>query len=182
MTVSSQRVEEAGVVEAAVNSGSAPFKEAMQRFASGVTIVTTTDRDGRWHGFTASAFSSLSLDPPLVLVCQAHVAESYEAFMSCDRFLVNILGAPHEELALRFASKRADKFGEGNWRSSQSGLPLLQDALTTVGCDVHERYAGGDHTIYVGAVYYCHVRDGAPMLHFGRRFWDLTERAPSAAR
>lgn len=150
------------------------FIAAMKRFASGVTIVTTVDDDGGWKGFTASAFCSLSLDPPLVLVCQARTSSSYEAFTRCDRFLVNILGEEHQELALGFARSGGDKFAGGNWVPGRvSGLPLLPDALAVVGCEVHARYDGGDHDIYVGRVYSVRVRDGAPMLHFDSRFWGI---------
>jgi flavin reductase ActVB len=152
------------------------FRDAMKRFASGVTIVTTIDTDGSWKGFTASAFCSLSLDPPLVLVCQARTSSSYDAFTRCDRFLVNILGEEHRDAALRFARSGGDKFAGGDFEPGRvTGLPLLPDALAVVACRVHARYDGGDHDIYVGRVYSCRVRDGAPMLHFDSRFWGLTE-------
>lgn len=154
----------------------------MSRFASGVAIVTTTDPDGNWVGFTASAFCSLSLEPPLILVCQARGALSYHAFMGCDRFVVNVLGEEHEELALRFATRGADKFRGGEFRAGRTGLPLLQSALATVACDMHARHDGGDHVIYIGAVYYCRARSGAPVLHFDRRFWGLGERDSPVGR
>ncbi len=152
------------------------FREAMKRFASGVTIVTTIDDSGAWKGFTASAFCSLSLDPPLILVCQARTSSSHDAFMECDRFLVNILGSRHEELALRFAASGGDKFSGSGFEPSQvNGLPALPDALATLGCGMHDRHDGGDHVIYVGSVYSCRVRSGAPMLHFDSRFHSLAE-------
>src|SRR4051812_11360247 len=92
------------------------FREAMAKFASGVTIVTTADSDGAWWGFTASAFSSLSLTPPLILVCLAASAESHPAFAAAAGFIVNVLGSEHEELALRFATKGADKFQGDTFR------------------------------------------------------------------
>jgi flavin reductase ActVB len=160
--------------EVAGSEQSVAFREAMKRFASGVTIVTTVDADGIWKGFTASAFCSLSLDPPLVLVCQARTSASYEAFVRCDRFLVNILGQEHEQLALRFARSGGEKFADAGFEAAVgSGLPLLPDALAVVGCDVRDRYDGGDHDIYVGSVFSCRVREGAPMLHFDSRFWTL---------
>lgn len=169
-------VQDAPDVAGAASGDPVAFREAMKRFASGVTIVTTVDANGTWKGFTASAFCSLSLDPPLVLVCQARTSSSYEAFTRCDRFLVNILGQEHEELALQFARSGGDKFGDGRFRPGRvSGLPLLPDALAVVGCDVHARHDGGDHDIYIGAVYSCRVRNGAPMLHFDSRFHALSE-------
>lgn len=149
----------------------AAFRDAMSRFASGVTIVTTIDSDGTWKGFTASAFCSLSLDPPLVLVCQARSSSSHETFMSCERFLVNILGVQHEDLAMRFARSGGEKFASTPFEPSRrSGLPVLPDALAAIGCRVRDRHDGGDHDIYVGSVYSCRLRDGAPMLHFNSRF------------
>ena len=170
-------VQDAPEVAGAAGAAQATiFREAMKRFASGVTIVTTVDDDGSWKGFTASAFSSLSLDPPLVLVCQARTSTSYDAFMRCERFLVNILGEEHQQLALEFARSGGDKFAGGRFEPSRvSVLPLLPDALAVVGCDVHARHDGGDHDIYVGSVYSCRVRDGAPMLHFDSRFRELAE-------
>jgi flavin reductase ActVB len=162
------------VFETAHEGRPVAFHEAMKRFASGVTIVTTVDADGSPKGFTASAFCSLSMEPPLVLVCQARTSSSYDAFASCEKFLVNILGDAHEELALKFARSGGEKFEGGPFRPGlATGLPLLPDALAVLGCDVHARYDGGDHDIYVGQVYSCHVRDGAPMLHFDSRFWAL---------
>jgi flavin reductase ActVB len=162
-------------LRAIVDGPSASFREAMSRFASGVTIVTTVDEDGVWKGFTASAFCSLSLDPPLVLVCQARTSSSYDAFVRSDRFLVNILGEEHRELALRFAHSGGDKFAGGPFRAhGATGLPVLPDALAVVCCEVWNRHDGGDHDIYIGAVRSCTARAGAPMLHFDSGFWELT--------
>jgi flavin reductase ActVB len=164
------------VVERAYEGRPAAFHEAMKRFASGVTIVTTVDTDGSWKGFTASAFCSLSIEPPLILVCQARTSSSYEAFVRCERFIVNILGSEHEELALKFARSGGDKFSGERFQPGRfSGLPVLPDALAVVGCDIDARYEGGDHDIVIGRVYCCQIRDGAPMLHFDSRFHGLAE-------
>ena len=94
----------------------AAFREAMARFPAGVTIVTTADRAGRPRGFTASSFCSVSLDPPLVLVCLARSAESYPVFDTCDRFAVSMLGEDDADLAHRFATRRPDKFAVDRFR------------------------------------------------------------------
>lgn len=153
------------------------FREAMTRFASGVTIVTTADEDGRWWGFTASAFTSLSLSPPLVLACLATSADSHPVFMRAPAFVVNILGREHEALALRFATKGADKFGGGEFRPGRAeGLPVLDDAVVSLKCRTHDRYEGGDHTILIGAVEYLNLRHNSrPAVHYSRRFWELIE-------
>jgi flavin reductase ActVB len=152
------------------------LREAMRRFASGVTIVTTADADGTWKGFTASAFCSLSLAPPLVLVCQGHSSSSHDSFTRCDRFIVNVLAHDHTELAKDFARSGGNKFEGGRFRPGHTtGLPVLPDALAVLGCDVHARYDGGDHDIYVGRVRTCRVRDGEPMLHFDSSFRRLAD-------
>ena len=154
------------------------FRTAMTRFASGVTIITTLDEHGGRWGFTASAFSSLSLEPPLVLVCLATSADSHAVFAGTAAFIVNVLGCEHDQLALRFARKNIDKFAGGEFRPGVAdGLPVLDEALVSLKCSTHARYEGGDHTILIGRVEYARVRAaGAPALHFDRRFWDLVER------
>ena len=154
------------------------FRRAMTRFASGVTIVTTSDTTGRRWGFTASAFASLSLDPPLVLVCQHRSADSHPAFIAASHFIVNVLGREHEPLARRFAVKGADKFSGGEFRRGLAdGLPVLGDALASLKCGTHARYDGGDHTILIGEVDYAIVREhGTPALYFDADFWELGER------
>lgn len=91
------------------------FKKAMSHYASGVTIVTTIDDDGKKWGFTASSFSSLSLEPPMILVCLAQTADCFDAFNQADIFSVNIIGPEYEELAYRFAKKNVNKFSGGEF-------------------------------------------------------------------
>lgn len=153
------------------------FREAMTRFASGVTIVTTADAAGTWWGFTASAFSSLSLSPPLILVCLATSADSHPVFAAAPGFIVNVLGREHEQLAIRFATKGVEKFAGGEFRPGEAdGYPVLDDALVSLKCATHERHQAGDHTILIGAVEYVQMRhSGQPALHYNRRFWELTD-------
>lgn len=153
------------------------FREAMTRFVSGVTIITTADAEGRWWGFTASAFTSLSLSPPLVLACLATSADSHPVFMGASAFIVNILRREHEGLAVRFATKGADKFAGAGFRPGRAdGLPVLDDALVSLKCATHARHEGGDHTILIGAVEYITLRRNSnPALHYSRRFWTLLE-------
>lgn len=151
----------------------------MARFATGVTIVTTTDSDGRWWGFTASSFSSLSIDPPLILVCLARSACCHPVFTSAASFRVNVLGPQHEALAARFGTKSADKFAglETVFRPAADGLPVLDDALVSLHCRIVDQAAGGDHTILIASVEDAHVRpDGKPAVNVDRRYWDLAPR------
>jgi len=146
------------------------FREALARFASGVTIVTTADQQGRWWGFTASSFCSVSLDPPLILVCLSRQADSYSAFLAAENFTVNVLCARHEALATRFATKSQDKFSGGEFVAHPSGPPVLPDALAVMRCTVHDRLDGGDHVILLGLVGEANVGNGPAVVHYHRAF------------
>ena len=143
------------------------FRTALSRFASGVTVVTTRDAEGRPQGITVSAFSSLSLDPPLVLVCIDRGAYIYEAFAASGVFVVNILAADQEELSRLFASREPNKFEGLGYTEGLVGAPVLDHALATIECRVRYTYEGGDHTIFVGEVEHAAVReDTAPLLYY----------------
>ncbi|GBD22916.1 p-hydroxyphenylacetate 3-hydroxylase, reductase component [bacterium HR29] len=150
----------------------AAFREAMARFASGVTVVTARSaRDGRLAGFTASAFSSLSLDPPLVLVCLDRRADSYRVFSEAEAMAVSVLAHGQHDLALHFASKGIDKFsGRALERGEATGLPLIPGALAHIECAMHDRLEGGDHVILVGRVLRAAVGEGEPLVHYNRAF------------
>lgn len=150
----------------------ASFREAMARFATGVTVVTTSDpRNGQLAGFTASAFSSLSLDPPLVLVCLDRGADCYAAFAQADAMAVSILGLGQEQLARRFATKGIDKFAGAPLEPGPvTGLPLVREAIASVECAIRDRLDGGDHVILVGRVLRASVREGDPLVHYRRSF------------
>ncbi|MEX2080308.1 MAG: flavin reductase family protein [Dehalococcoidia bacterium] len=147
------------------------FRNAMSKFASGVTIVTTHAPDGTPVGFTASAFSSLSLNPPLALVCLDRTAECFDAFMATDTFGISILQHGQDGLAMRFATRGADKFGSGDLSpGAVTGTPLVDAAIARIECNVHERFDGGDHVVIVGEVVSAAVQDGEPLLHYARQF------------
>ncbi len=147
------------------------FRNAMARFASGVTIVTARNSDGAFVGFTASAFSSLSLEPPLLLVCLQKDADCYAAFMESDDFAVSILAHGQDRIALRFATKAIDKLQDTPVTTgSVAGLPLVTGAAAHAECRVHERVDGGDHTILVGEVIRAEISEAEPLLHYNRRF------------
>jgi flavin reductase ActVB len=156
----------------------ADFRDAMAHFASGVTVVTTVDETGRWWGFTASSFCSVSLAPPLVLVLLADTAESYPAFSKADRFAVSILARQHEATARRFATRGADKFAGETFRvSAPSQPPVLSGALASLECEVHVRQSLGDHLLLVGRVIDADATDGDPLIHYGRSFHRLECRS-----
>jgi len=150
------------------------FKEAMGRFPSGVVIATTLDREGKPWGFTASSFSSVSLDPPLVLVCLAKTAECHAAFVAARLFSINILAADGEALARRFAMRGARKFDGDEFFVGEHGLPVIRTAVAALVCRKFADYDGGDHTIIVGEVQSVnHVAAGDAMVYFRRKFWRL---------
>jgi flavin reductase (DIM6/NTAB) family NADH-FMN oxidoreductase RutF len=143
------------------------FKAVMGSFAAGVTVITTVTDDGKLFGLTATAFSSLSLDPPLGLVCIDRRAASHDAIAESRRFAVNLLRAGQEELSNRFASRSDDKFqGVAHRPGDVTGCPLFDDALAAMECRVVEVLAGGDHSIFVGEL--CSVRtgEGLPLVHW----------------
>jgi flavin reductase ActVB len=151
------------------------FRAAMSMWPSGVTITTTVDGDGLRWGFTASAFSSLSLEPPLILVCLAAAAKCHETFVRARSFAVNLLSTRHEQLALRFATRDSDKFKDTNFKPGHDGSPILTDAVASLECTMHATVPAGDHSILIGKVLRANVnatrRDSASaMVHFARRF------------
>ena len=150
------------------------FRAVLGRFASGVTIVTTVDRDGIDHGMTVSAFSSLSLDPPLVLVCIDHGASVWPAFETAAVFAINILSSGQEALSRRFASRDGDRFDGVGFTRAASGVVLLDDTLASVECMVAGRVAHGDHSILVGSVESGMARDLQPLLYYRGGYASLT--------
>ena len=143
------------------------FKAAMGSFAAGVTIITTIDPDGSPQAVTATAFSSVSMDPPLCLVCIDRRARTYRPLLLHGRFAVNILRADQEWLSARFASSVADRFSEVAWYPGEvTGCPLIEDALAFMECVVVEVHSGGDHDIFLGRPVAIGVRDGSPLVYW----------------
>ncbi len=144
------------------------LRRTMRRWATGVTVVTARHSQGWPLGFTASAVCSVSLDPPLILVCIARRGASREPILQTGIFAVHILGSGQEALARRFAVVPVERRFEGvDSRPGPLGVPLIEGALAWLVCRVWESYAGGDHSIVVGEVMECEARDGDPLLYFG---------------
>jgi flavin reductase (DIM6/NTAB) family NADH-FMN oxidoreductase RutF len=145
------------------------FRSALRRVAAGVTVVTTRDPDGLPTGLTASAFTSVSLDPPLVLVCVDRAARAHDPLVAHGWFAVNVLASGQEWLSRLFASTSEDKFAGVPFREGRAGLPLLEGVLASLECRVVARHPGGDHTIFVGEVEAaCVAAAGArqPLVYF----------------
>ncbi|MBI2216161.1 MAG: flavin reductase family protein [Candidatus Rokubacteria bacterium] len=151
----------------------ADFRHVLSHFASGVTVVTTTDTDGRPTGLTASAFTSVSLEPPLVLVCVDHKSQTYPALLERGRFAVNILAADQQDVSRRFASTRLDKFDTVPHHVGDLGLPLIDGALARLECTTVSTHVEGDHTIFVGAVERAGAGAGDPLLYYRGRYEQL---------
>ena len=146
--------------------GQDDFKNAMSRFASGVTVVSTKDAAGKLHGITVSAFCSVSLEPPMVLICIEKSTVSHYAFEESGVFVVNILGDSEASASEKFATPFADKFEDVEYYPGIEGIPVLRDALASLECRLTFSYHGGDHSIFVGQVENVTVRGGAPLVYF----------------
>lgn len=142
------------------------FRLALSRFASGVTVVTTKDGKGKLYGITVSAFSSVSLSPPLVLICIEKDTGSHYAFIESGIFVVNVLNSEQAQLSERFASQVIDKFADVAMSLNIDGIPVLSDTLATLECRVKQVCDGGDHTIFIAEVESSSVRDGDPLVYF----------------
>jgi flavin reductase (DIM6/NTAB) family NADH-FMN oxidoreductase RutF len=153
--------------------GPEDFRRVLGHFATGVTIVTTSDAEARPSGLTVSAFASLSLDPPLVLVCVDHKSQTYPALLERGRFAINVLATHQEAVSRRFASTRLDKFDGVAHRLSPLGLPLLDDALAQLECVTVATHVEGDHTVFVGRVERATVGAGEPLLYYRGQYGRL---------
>ena len=153
----------------------AEFRRLLSHFAAGVTVVTTLDSDRRPYGLTATAFSSVSLVPPLVLVCIDKKAESFPHFDESGVFAVNFLSSDQKALSQKFAVSGGDKFSEQPYHTAATGAPILPGALGFVDCTIVHCYEGGDHVIYVGQVEAGEAEAGQPLLHFRGAYGGITE-------
>ncbi len=144
---------------------SAEFRRILGHLPTGVTVVTASD--GEPYGLTASSVASLSLEPPLVLVCVGREADTHGCIERAGAFAVNVLGERAEGLARRFAEyDRSRKFHGVAYRRETTGAPILERALAWFDCRVQERYDGGDHSIFLGEVVAGDADQGAPLLYF----------------
>ncbi|MEM6959913.1 MAG: flavin reductase family protein [Myxococcota bacterium] len=144
----------------------AEFKSALRAWASGVTILTAR-AEGRIHGMTVSAFSSVSVEPPLVLVCANRSSTTHELIQAGQVFGVNVLRADQSELSTRFSTvEGAERFAGVPHRSGARGVPLLDGALVQFECEVRSEHHEGTHTVYIGEVTRAHVFEGEPLLYF----------------
>ena len=142
------------------------FRAAMGRLVAGVTVLAARERDGGLIGMTASAVTSLSLDPPMLLACIGHAAAAHQALTQGDRFSVNVLATEQQELSGRFASREPQRFDGIACDVTPSGLPWLRGALACLECRRDAVHEGGDHSIVTGVIEWVQVGDGDPLLYF----------------
>ncbi|MER6569708.1 flavin reductase family protein [Streptomyces sp. NPDC001093] len=146
------------------------LRHAMARVPGPVTVVTTIDGTGERWGFTANSFTSVSLDPPLVLVCLNKNASTHQAFTSADRFLINVLAHGQDAVARRFARSGVDRFAAGDMESCELGLPGSHGACARVACTMHSIVDAGDHSILIGRVVDTYADDRTPLVYYDRTF------------
>ncbi len=152
-----------GAAPAAVTADE--FRDVIGHFASGVGVVTVT-HDGRPHGTTANAITSLCVDPPMLLVCMNRASATGQAMSAAGAFAVNILAEDQAPLARRFATKDPEKFTGVGLTAGPHGQPLLPGALAHVECQVEDAVSAGTHTIFIGRVASAGRRPGAPLAYF----------------
>ena len=148
------------------------FRDTLRHYPSGVTIIAVKAGD-EVHGLTASAFASVSAEPPLIAIFINQTGRAHALFERSDAvFSVNFLREPHETLSNRFAFSKEDRFAEGNWTTAETGAPILSDALAWVDCTVYSRVSMGSHTIYIGEIQATGVPhpDDNPLLYWNRDY------------
>ncbi|MBI4541549.1 MAG: flavin reductase family protein [Gemmatimonadetes bacterium] len=151
------------------------FRLAMGHLVAGVSVVAARAAEGRVLGMTASAVASLSLEPPMLLVCVDRSAEIHDTLVSAPLFSLNILAAGQRELALRFATRGEQHFDGLDVGISPGGLPRIRGALAHFECRRGSVYDGGDHSIVTGTVEWAATDDGAPLCYFRSGYPELAQ-------
>ena len=150
------------------------FRTAMSKFATGVTLVTSIDDNGKPHSMTANSFTSVCLDPPTVLVCVAHGTHTYGYLERNGRFGINILGEKQEDLGNYFAKRPEDRAAEMEYHYtiSEEGVPSLDGSMVFFACTVVDSHVYGDHTVYIGEVNEVHQNEtGRPLMFYQSRWY-----------
>ena len=149
------------------------FRQACARYATGITISTAIASDGTPHGFTANSFTSVSLEPPLVLICIDRKANIIDLFRTAKYFGINVLEASQQELSNRFAGRGQDRFESVNWNPGSHGVPLLDGALAHFECRLENVIEAGDHDIFIGEIVAGDAGDGKPLMYYRGKYTGL---------
>lgn len=149
------------------------LRDAFGSYMTGVTVVTTRAPSGEPFGFTANSFSSVSLDPPLLLVCPGKFLSSYDRFAVCRHFAVNVLSEGQEQVSNTFATFKGDRFGQVDHHDDAFGNPLIDGALARFSCSVEQRVDAGDHSILIGRVQSFSHEKGRGLGYAGGQYFSL---------
>ena len=152
------------------------FRRALRRFATGVTVVTV-DHAGELHGMTASSFASVSLEPPLILVCLDKASRTRALILEKGTFAVNVLADDQEEVSRSFSKRGMKPFDELAHHPGVKGDPLLDGAISWLECRLEEMVEAGDHDIFVGEVLASDDRAGSPLLYYDQKYRSLSDLA-----
>lgn len=164
-------MDQAAPRDARSGSDERTLRDALGCFATGVTIVTCNDSEGKPVGLTANSFTSVSLDPPLLLVCVHRQATSAEALSKASHFAVNVLQTGQQPASIRFSTRHQDRFGATPWSTGETGAPVLMQSLGVFECERHALHDGGDHHILVGKVVRVNFDPSLdPLLYFRGRY------------
>ena len=151
-----------------VSTTQAEFKKALGNYPTGVTVVTTFDKQNNPIGLTVNSFASVSLDPLLILWSIDKKSSSYPVFLEVEKFAVNILAEDQARICNLFASKVENRFSQCKWEESERQLPLIANSLSRLECKVVEKIEAGDHIIFIGEVLHIHNEDKDPLLYHRR--------------
>lgn len=152
------------------------MRRTMGRFTTGVAVITTLAPDGRPHGMTLNSLTSVSLEPPMLLVCLSIGARTADAVLESGRFAVSVLASRQEPIARRFASRGEEHFAGLPLAYGQHQVPIVPDALSHLECAVDRHLIAGDHVVVLGAVQSTCDRDGQPLTFLSGRFGDYSDR------
>ena len=153
------------------------FKNALKQWASGVTVVTAQSQEQEPKGMTATSFSSVSLDPPLILVCLNQSAETGALVLEQQAFAVNILSSDQIAISNQFAggSSQTQRFADIEWQTGDNGSPIISEALVKLECSVVQQVAAGSHWVVIGEVQKAIIRSGEPVLYFDGAYRQLAK-------
>ena len=142
------------------------FRRTCARFATGIAVATVLDDTGTPHGMTVNSFTSVSLVPPLVLVCIDYSANLLPMFRAARYYGLSVLNESQKPLSNKFATRGQDRFDGITWTAGHTGVPLLPEALAHLECEVRQVVEAGDHAIFIGEVLQATAEDGKPLLYF----------------
>lgn len=154
------------------------FKQALQQWASGVAVVTSKSEQNGIRGMTVTAFSSVSAQPPLILVCLNQSADTAENIDQNQRFAVNILSKQQQDVSNNFSggSSQEDRFAKTNWHEGVTGVPILDDSIMVLECKLVEKVRAGSHWILIGEVEATVCQSGEPLLYFRGNYRKLEDK------